>query len=265
MQKKNIIRVSFLILFLGSIALSLSATRDNDTPLDIDVCRQIYPESQKCVKIQDKDIVYYRAFSFGKDIGTLFFTKDLAPEIKGYGGHINLLAGFSDGAIDGIKIINSSETPSLFSNTEAFLNQFAGKKLSDKFELGNDVEGITRATISSKAVVTSLHKCLGAIKATPSIARYEKNAGLLLLEAIFVPFIIFILAFLSVAYRKSYFRWLALLLSLLYLGIMRNSMLSVIQIANIGLLNIPRFGENPHWFVIILLSLLSILLFGNIY
>jgi len=77
---------------------------------------------------------------------------------KGYSGKIWLMVGFNmKGDIQNISVIDHHETPGLGSkmSTPAFLNQFLGKnpgqqKLKVKKD-GGDVDGITGATISSRA------------------------------------------------------------------------------------------------------------------
>ena len=47
---------------------------------------------------------------------------------------------------------------------QSFLKQFKGKKISDSFQVGKDVDGISGATVSSKAVAESLRKSSYAFK-----------------------------------------------------------------------------------------------------
>ncbi len=91
---------------------------------------------------------------------------------KGYGGTIRLLAGVDvSGVITGVKVLEHSETPGLgskinekgYKQTEsAFLRQFAGKKIADivlvKGATANNIQAITGATISSRAVVDGVRK-----------------------------------------------------------------------------------------------------------
>jgi len=82
-----------------------------------------------------------------------------------YGGPIKVLVGVSTGGtISRIKIISHSDTPGLganagkenyFVNKKAgitFYDQFADKAVTDSFEPKRDVDAITAATVTSKAV-----------------------------------------------------------------------------------------------------------------
>jgi electron transport complex protein RnfG len=86
-----------------------------------------------------------------------------------YGGPIKILVGVgADGSISGVKILEHADTPGLGANAASpsyfvdrargitFYGQFAGKAVSDPFEVKNDVEAITASTITSRAVAASV-------------------------------------------------------------------------------------------------------------
>jgi electron transport complex protein RnfG len=77
---------------------------------------------------------------------------------KGYSGNIWLMVGFNTrGEVLNISVIEHQETPGLGSkmNTPGFLKQFLGRNPGDtKLKVkkdGGDIDGITGATISSRA------------------------------------------------------------------------------------------------------------------
>lgn len=93
----------------------------------------------------------------------------------GYGGPIILLTGIGiDGTITGVKIMGHSETPGLGANAASpsyfvdslmkitFYGQFKGKNINDAFEVKNDVAAITAATITSRAVASSVKTAAAA-------------------------------------------------------------------------------------------------------
>ncbi len=80
---------------------------------------------------------------------------------SGYAGLVNVMVGITkDGEIKGIKVISHTETKGLTSEETAngFFSQFRGKKGS--VTLGTDVEAMSGATISSKAVTKAVQKAL---------------------------------------------------------------------------------------------------------
>lgn len=89
-----------------------------------------------------------------------------SAEPKGYGGGILLMVGFShpQGTINGVKIIRQTETPGLGAKcTQAdFLGQFRDKPLTQELRLtkthkAGDIQAITAATITSKAVISGIN------------------------------------------------------------------------------------------------------------
>jgi electron transport complex protein RnfG len=102
-----------------------------------------------------------------------------------YGGPITALVGVQrDGRISGVKILEHADTPGLGANAASpsyfvdkaagitFYGQFAGKSVSDPFEVKNDVAVITASTITSRGV-SRLVKVSGAA----ALGWMDKNTG----------------------------------------------------------------------------------------
>lgn len=79
---------------------------------------------------------------------------------KGYGGDIQVMVGVSDGKVTGVSVLSHSETAGLGAKAaEAeFLKQYNG--LSNNAEVGRNIDKITGATISSKAVTRAVNTAL---------------------------------------------------------------------------------------------------------
>jgi len=90
-------------------------------------------------------------------------------KVKGYGGPIRMAVGIGkDGEVKGVSVISHNETPGLGANVEneEFLDQFIGKTISDPLEIGEDIQAITGATITSKAAIKEIEEALEAFEAT---------------------------------------------------------------------------------------------------
>ena len=78
---------------------------------------------------------------------------------KGFGGDIGMMVGYdANREILGVRVVSHSETPGLGAKikTDAwFLEQYAGK--SGEVTLGEDVDAIVGATVSSKAVTAGIN------------------------------------------------------------------------------------------------------------
>ena len=94
---------------------------------------------------------------------------------QGYGGEIEMLVGIErGGSVQGIEIINMSETPGVGSRVKsdsAFLPQFKG--MTGTLTVGENVDAISGASISSKAVTSGVNEALAV---NVNIAEYEKSA-----------------------------------------------------------------------------------------
>ena len=80
---------------------------------------------------------------------------------SGYGGDINLMVGIdTDGKVSGISFVSMSETPGVGTKVKGkgFVSQFIG--LSENAVIGENVDGISGATFSSKGVAEAVNNAL---------------------------------------------------------------------------------------------------------
>ena len=86
----------------------------------------------------------------------------------GFDGEITMMVGISEGKVTGISVISHTETPGLgavaaadSAKGEAFRSQFAG---GDEFTVGGNVDAISGATITSKAVTTGVNAAVDFVE-----------------------------------------------------------------------------------------------------
>ena len=91
------------------------------------------------------------------------FAVEVTP--GGFDGEITMMVGIADGAVTGISVISHTETPGLGAvaaannaKGEAFRGQFVGQ--SGVLAVGDQIDGMSGATITSKAVVTGVNAAL---------------------------------------------------------------------------------------------------------
>ncbi len=110
--------------------------------------------------------VYIKDALVGKDAaGNVVGYAVSVTSAEGYDGNVTLSIGVStDGVINGISFTELHETPGkgMLCGEPAFMDQFAGKQ-ADQLTLGEDVDGITGVTITSKAVVNAVNAGLDFI------------------------------------------------------------------------------------------------------
>lgn len=123
--------------------------------------KEVLPAAGKFKGVTRHDEAYFEGIDKGKTIGFV-----IRAASKGYAGDIKMLVGIdSDGRIKGVRILEHAETPGLGAriaeiksgeNHPWFLEQFKEKNAKDlKF---SDIQAITGATISSRAVFDGIKK-----------------------------------------------------------------------------------------------------------
>ena len=95
-----------------------------------------------------------------KVIGFIFSTLDVEPLERGYEGVIEMLLGLEpDGKITGLRIIAHREPYGYFSiDLPEFARQFEGKSVLERFRVGEDVDGVTTATITVTSATRVIRK-----------------------------------------------------------------------------------------------------------
>lgn len=107
-----------------------------------------------------------------KGSDTIGYTIKVAP--KGYAGIIEMMVGVStEGKVEGIKILNHSETPGLgaLAPEPKFSGQFKGKSIDKPLAVvkvpasaDNEIQAITGSTITSKAVTQGVNDAVDFFK-----------------------------------------------------------------------------------------------------
>lgn len=109
----------------------------------------------------DPLMLYQGLDASGNPVGFAFVAEGV-----GYGGIIKVMVGVkqSNETISGVEVLEHTETPNLGSRIEepGFRNQFVGKGTADPIALGQDIDKISGATVSSRAVTEAIRRDLGS-------------------------------------------------------------------------------------------------------
>jgi uncharacterized protein with FMN-binding domain len=205
---------------------------------------------------------------------TAFNTYDVTPSIRGYAGPIRLLVSLSpDGRISGIKLLQHKETQNYVHRMDKpeFLGQFIDRSVNDPIELDIDIDGITRATVSVKALTASVRESSRKV-ATHAMGIQVSGQKA---EAGFNPDWVVYLALFSVSFgmyiasqRPGYSRRLqrardaTLMSSLIIMGIWLSSPFSILHVLNAAM---GRISTDMLLSVILLSVFVSIALAGRFY
>lgn len=145
----------------------------------------------------------------------------------GYAGPIILLVGIdSENQVTGVRILDHKETPSFVKGIEEpwFLDQFIGKQRKDSLEPYVDLDGITDATITVKAICQGVRTLLEhADGNSPKPSLNQKSF-------VSSSTIFLILAFLLFFLRRKISGNLSAFLVLLGMGVFSKQFISLVQI-----------------------------------
>jgi NosR/NirI family nitrous oxide reductase transcriptional regulator len=91
-------------------------------------------------------------------LGYAFWTTEVVPLERGYGGPIVMLVGINlKGVLSGVIVAEHHEPYGDFSIDRAeFAAQFRNKDVRDPFKLGQDVDAVSRATITMSSAVRAI-------------------------------------------------------------------------------------------------------------
>ena len=220
-----------------------------------------------------RKINYFRVCDANDKLnGYIFSSQDLAPEVSGFGGKMNL-AIYVDatGKLINFHIIWSNETPSYLE----LLSQWRGLLTEHHLfrpEPFADIHAVSGATVSSKAVLSALERSgyrfaseiLGQAPQSGTVEEKVRQAsylpdtpGIYLISA-------FVLAFI-VIYRGGFWSRLAVLcFNLVVGGVVLNAQYSSEQIATVLSLHSPAIGLSGTFLLVVGMPLL-VIIFGNIY
>jgi transcriptional regulator of nitric oxide reductase len=134
-------------------------------PMPTAKLQQLFPKAVAFTP-RDVDPLHFTAYAVdpkkpgAKPIGFAFWTIDLVPIELGYHGHIHMLIGMDmRGRIAGVIMdVNTEPYGDISIDLPEFPLQFKGKSIRDKFVAGEDVDVVSRATISVRAAAREIRE-----------------------------------------------------------------------------------------------------------
>jgi electron transport complex protein RnfG len=182
--KPSITLLLICVIVAAALSLTYSVTAEKieeRAQIDADAARKyVFENADSFSKLNDRNEIIkeaYKAIKNDKPVGYVFTAAS-----KGYGGNIMITVGVDQQKkVTGVKIGENKETPGLGSktNNKSFLSQFtdfvAGEPLkvvkSGKSK-SEDIEAVSGATISSKAVTRAVQ---AALDMSAELAKKEVN------------------------------------------------------------------------------------------
>ncbi|NLN82764.1 MAG: FMN-binding protein [Firmicutes bacterium] len=115
----------------------------------------LVPEADRFEELFADEKTYYQGFLNNQEAGFVVTGKG-----DGYGGSIEVLVGFdADGKILNVQIGDNGETPGIgtkVTENDDFIQQFVGKDLNSPIAVGQDIQGVSGASMSSDGVAKAV-------------------------------------------------------------------------------------------------------------
>lgn len=175
-KPKEIIKVGFILFAITAVSALLLAFANKITAPIIAENNRVKTEAAMRVVLPDAE-TFTKVGIDGVEEAYIANTGDetagvcVVSAVYGYGGEIKVITGINtDGEVTGIDILSHSETPGLGANAEKpeFTSQFKGKTkdigVSRGKASGNEINAMSGATITSKAVAEAVNMALEAAR-----------------------------------------------------------------------------------------------------
>lgn len=148
--------VVFLSLVAGSVTLLDAGGQSLESRL-----KQLFPAATS-FSPKEGDPPHFTAYTGGPTSKTIagyaFWTTEILPLERGYGGPIAMLVGLdTSGKITGVIMGEHHEPYGDFSiDPPKFAATFRNKDVRDPFKLGEDIDAVSRATITMSSAVRAI-------------------------------------------------------------------------------------------------------------
>lgn len=256
---KGIRYAAYLSLFTAFILGMMTGEKDYEAML-------IKKFGQKqLTKVNDDPVV----FQLGKKIDG-FGNYVLIQEGQGYGGQFIVAVRIMDDArVHEVIFLDDKETPAFIQKTRDahFIDQFIGKKVSDDFIVGEDIDAVSGATISSMAGTEAIRKgshlaATHYFKLPPDWKKVPWKFGIN--EVLLLG--IFILAFIPNIYRDKPWKYIYMVAAIAIVGFYLNAAVSIGSFSGLAMGNIPGIKDHIIWWTLTMGTVLGIALLGkNVY
>jgi NosR/NirI family nitrous oxide reductase transcriptional regulator len=177
----------------------------------------------------------------------------------GYGGPIDVLVGVDpQGQVIGVSVVAQRETPGFFRRLDQqnFLGQYSGAQVSQPLQLGNDLDAVAGATLSSEGMAASIRQAVAVIaqqglntpcppEPQPIKFGWPEIVLLLLFATGFIGHR------LQNAAWKRRVRWGTLLTGMIVLGFIYSAPLTIAQITALISGYWPDWHNNLYWYLLI--------------
>jgi Na+-translocating ferredoxin:NAD+ oxidoreductase RnfG subunit len=222
-------------------------------------------EGQNLTKVNDDPVV----FQIGekKSAGGEYI---LIQEGQGYGGPFVLGIRINDDAkVHEILPLDDKETPAFIKMVKEadYRAQFIGKSVTDNFIVGNDIDAVSGATVTTMAATQAVRNGahIAAVSYFKLDPKWQKVPWKFGLGEILI-LVIFTLAFVPKITNQKPWKYLYLAATISIVGFYLNAAVSIGSLSGLMMGYIPGASEHLTWWILVIGTVLGILLLGkNVY
>jgi NosR/NirI family nitrous oxide reductase transcriptional regulator len=180
-------------------------------------------------------------------------------EASGYGGPMQVAVGVNtQGVITGIAVVDDKETPAWLSMVagSGFLRKLLGKSSADRLTLGQDIDVVSGATYTSRAIVESVRQAsrraatVGAGLPAPPEAPTAILFGIPEITLLALFGIGFLGQQSNIRFKKQ-LRWASLITGMVVLGFLFDRPLTLGNINSLIMGFWPDWHINLYWYMLI--------------
>jgi|GEM_PF-965072 len=228
------------------------------------IFQTVFPEAEFFRRAKTECPVYEALDAHQSLLGYAIDTSDLIDDVEGYGGPIELALGISpDGLILNSAVIRHHETPSYSGALISMLDRLKGHSIRNPLFLGENIDGVTGATITSRAVIDTINQSCQKIQS--DVIRHSSAPQDTSSIKILLSLCLAALACLTGFTRRRWLRYLTQISGCLILGIIFSDMLSTAHISGLMLGQLPHWHQNPLIYILLVIALAGSLLLGRIF
>ncbi len=246
MKKKLLIGASVALLVAAWIYSYFSAGRDVAGYLWV-----MLPQANRFEKVSSEPLVFKALDASGESLGCVAF-----GQANGYGGPLILAVLVdNDGKVSRVEVVENKETPVYLARIlrSRFMEQFKNKPLSASFRVGEDLDAISGATVSSRAIADAVRVAAhsaGRRYFNLDIREKQESWHFGVKEA--SAALLFVLAAAAALFWKNpKARFPLLCVSVAVLGFWLNSPLSLSFLSGALLGYFPPIRQNTLWYIVV--------------
>lgn len=147
--------VSLMLALIN--VMTRARIEDNNAREKAEAISVLFPDATDIKLFEERD----KAEIYTVSDGTNLLGACVTVDTNGFGGTMELMVGVNpDSSVRGVRILSMSETPGIGSktNSDDFLSRYRDR--TGPFILGQNFEGISGASVSSRAVTSGVNKAL---------------------------------------------------------------------------------------------------------